>query len=148
MWQQFFFFFLSFCSHRHHSCFLWHASLPASPLFHQSNRRVLSNAFPKVLPSGHNPTPLSLVQLQQEGEDIFIGLRGHIFMAATVSKKRVIQCSITPPAWMHQRRQMSPAETWWVPALFQPTMSDPLQTQKSCNLFLLLHTIFDWICAG
>lgn len=63
--------------------------LSAGPLSHQFNSGVLSKAFPQVVSLGQNPTPLSLVQLQQEGEDIFIGLRGDISMAAIVSRSRV-----------------------------------------------------------
>lgn len=64
--------------------------LSASPLSHQFNSGVLSKAFPQVVSSGQNPTPLSPVQLQQEGEDIFIGLWGDISMAAIISRSRVV----------------------------------------------------------
>lgn len=64
-------------------------SLSASPLSHQVNSGVLSKAFPQVVSLGQSPTPLSLVQLQQEGEDIFIGLRGDISMATAISRRRV-----------------------------------------------------------
>lgn len=69
---------------------LFFFSLPASPLPHQFNSGVLSKAFPQVVSLDQNPTPLSLVQLQQEGEDIFIGLWGDISMAAIVSRSIVV----------------------------------------------------------
>lgn len=81
--------FLSPSSHQHYS-FYHSFFLSAGPLSHQFNSGVLSKAFPQVVSSGQNPTPLSLVQLQQEREDIFIGLQRDISMAAIFSRSRVV----------------------------------------------------------
>lgn len=121
--------------------------LSASPLPHQFNGGVLSTAFPQVVSSGKNPTPLSPVQLQQEGEDIFIGLQGDISMAAIVStSSHLVLNYYSIVNW--QGRGKVPCWDLVSPSTlpthnFRPTSNT--HTKKP-NLFSFLPTMKDWIC--